>query len=340
MATILFVTKDPASRIAIPVVARLTALGHATPIIAEGLSSDFWKKEGVPLYFEGSRIPHKEERQLDVVQVLDDLTPDAIVVCESRPANLEERFAQIGNRKGIPVIFLEDFWAGFERLDARPDLICTIDSYACALVQERREDVRIRDVGNPFISESAPGEVPSDLLRVVNEWKEENGLAVVYIGGETSSDLALCLESLRKTKGFLIPRLHPKHSITTLQNGITRGEMHRSLIAESGIKTLWLDSYQTEEVMQAGDIVCSGLSLSLITAATLRKKTVVLWTPEVQSLLARVVGLSASPFVELGIAVEIRGPTNFASIPFSNVSNSMFKPYRPEQVVNEILHIL
>lgn len=350
---VLFVSKDIGSGNVLIPVAKTMKPDHDVVVVAEGLSIPRWRKEGFDLHFQGTTDYRDEPFTVDAAALLKHLKPDVMVTGLSSPINLEEQFASAANTLDIPVVWLNDFWGGSTRNNARPDLIFTIDHIDEKIVKKnpRFEKVRVSISGNLALNTLENFSAPEDVAKRMNELKKP---VILLAGGgvSTTSVIEILVNSLRMTPGdwTLIPRLHPKHAKRQGPDGRTYGETWNGLLAEFGERVAEVPTDNADAVAMLADITVSPFSTLLLPSVVAKKLPVSVRTPEMIKDLKAQTGLERYPLAEVGAVFEMLGPANLKmlrdSITVGTLTNNQIaylseaKPFDSRRVSQEILALM
>ena len=350
---ILFVSKDMGSGSVLVPVAKIMKPDHNVVVIAEGLSISRWRKEGFDFYFQGTTDYRDEPFTVDAAALLKRLKPDVVVAGLSSPINLEEQFTSAANILGIPVVWLNDFWGGSTRNNARPDMIFTIDHIDEKIVKEnpRFEKGRVSTSGNLALNALENFSAPEDIARRMNELKKP---VILLAGGgaSTTSVIEILVESLRMTPGdwTLVPWLHPKHAKRQGPDGRTYGELWNGLLAEFGERVVEIPTDNADAIAMLADITVSPFSTLLLPSVVAKKIPVSVRTPEMVKDLKAQTSLERHPLAEVGAVFEMLGPTNLKllkdSVTVGTLTNNQVaylseaKPFDSCRVSREILSLV
>ncbi|MFY9462469.1 MAG: hypothetical protein WAP51_04690, partial [Candidatus Sungiibacteriota bacterium] len=327
---------------------------HDVVIIAEGLSVSRWRKEGFDFYFQGTTDYRDEPFTVDAAALLKRVKPDIVVTGLSSPINLEEQFTSAANILGIPVVWLNDFWGGSARNNARPDMIFTIDHIDEKIVKEnpRFAKVWVSISGNLALNALENFSAPEDVARRMNELKKP---VILLAGGgaSTTSVIEILVESLRMTPGdwTLVPRLHPKHAKRQGPDGRTYGEIWNGLLAEFGERVVEIPTDNADAIAMLADITVSPFSTLLLPSVVAKKIPVSVRTPEMVKDLEAQTGLTHYPLVEAGAVIEMAAPRNIKSLVDNAITADLLtegqakyltkaKPFDSRRVSREILSLV
>ena len=317
-------------------------------VAAEGLSIDLWERAHFKIALKGPKDFREEAFDLQprVHALIERAKPDLIVVCAGSPVNFEREFAFAGNAAGIPVVLLNDFWNGAIRLQS-PDhgypslfAVVAIDEHDALLAQKIYKDAHVFVGGNPGVVDVL---VPLALKMRLRELREKHDALIVFAGASTFDDLDLCVRSMEKTPGALIPRFHPKRLGELIDDGRrTRGDRWNEMIAslEAQDRIVRMDDLKsTDPLAVEADVTCAGFSTSLTTAAAAGGRSVVLWSEgDVKASLLSQVAIDASPHESLGISRLITEPQNLLTLkPCYQAVREKLRPYDPKLVYESIV---
>ncbi len=241
----------------------------------------------------------------------DEENPDGVIVGLSYPTHLEKAFAAEGNRRGVPVVFLEDFWGASCRLTENPRLVLTVNRATALLTSRRHPQAAVVPIG--FQGASLP--IPSEeVVRRMSDLKSEHGAVLLFTDGgdQAAPELSLLLACLRKTHSpfVLIPKWHPKFENALRPGSLeTWGKYWESILESDGrgIPVVRVPDVPTSHLAVLADATFSGFSSILITAASARRHAVTLWTRVTAERLREESGLDRTPLmVEGGFPVVDR----------------------------------
>ncbi len=337
---VLFVCKDiGGGKMAIPLAEQFRNHGLNITTITEGLAAERFQRAGFYPYFQGTVDFHATNFSINAKKMLEDINPAVVIATEGSPANMERSFACVANRLKIPVVFLEDFWGGYCRLNpARPDLILVIDEYAARLVTKKFSRTLTSVVGNHAVMKE--GVNCPEAENFITNLRKKFDKIFLFIGqGEfTASIIILLIQCLSQTPSnwCLIPKFHPKVAGTKISDGRTLSDLWMNMLGPIRDK-LVNTTLSLPEIAPHADIALTGYSSASTTVAYNGKIVVALQTPEVMKSLKSKTGLDAIPLVSLGCATAITKPTSLSNI--SRPSDKSLKkliPYNPEKAYDEI----
>lgn len=301
--------------------------GWVVKIVAEGLSLKTWGDLGF-----GDILASNQE-EIAPQLFLNEMHPDLVILGESSPTNQEKLYGLASNRAGIPVVFLEDFWNGFTRLNpVVPDGILAADDLAARIAREKYPNANVVVVGH---STNYEADVPQELKLAMDELRDRHGGPVVVYGGQIAvTDLDLLVACMQVTPGCIIPCFHPK-LVDALHEETGRPKMHfwKRSLEPLGDRVIMkeavpgLASATLPQLVAAADITASGYSSVLMMAAANNKLAVSLWNEEVKKNLLLESGLDRVPHVDLGLAVQVEDPINLCELAKSQHSGRSIPPY-------------
>lgn len=326
-----------------PLIPLLVQNGHSVFTCAEGKALQWFDEAGIAIDFRGTINNSMEPFVFDADALLEREKPHKVIIGLGAPNYIEPLLALAANRKGIPVVMLEDFWGStFVRArTAKPNLLLVVDEYAQQLAHDSFAGTRVEIVGDaaavlpPFHNESA-----------FSQLRREFDLLVVFFGSgfdDTPEMLELLISSLQKTgtNWCVIPRFHPKAIKVPSPQGSTYGEMWEGLLAPIADKVRRPEVKSSEVVVLHSDICVSNFSKLLGTAAMAGKVALSLKTPAGVAVMRRETGYDDVPHVKMGCVHEVSAPTDlmlFNPIHPAHIANKI-RPYNPEIALQAILNL-
>ncbi len=339
---VLFVAKDMGgANVALPLAKVCRGKGDDVVVITEGLASAMFEKENFSLYFKGTINFSEEPFTLDAKKVLLKSRPQLIVCGHGGPINLEREFAIAANVLRIPLVAIEDFWNCSIRLEARPDLVLTLDEYAASLAHKAYPRAKIVIVGNPGVS--MVGQI--SCLPEVDKLRERFDTVITYIGAGswTEEEIDFLLSCLKMTSGnwCIIPRFHPKWETQLHPCGQPYGKIWRQKIEVLGERVVYLDQIKsTDPIAASADITIASFSTLLTTAAAAGKVAISIWLPQAKESLFKQAKLKAVPIVALDCAYSLEQPMPLVFSPPLASARAKLKPYDAQvayQALSEFL---
>lgn len=306
---ILFVLKDMGAANMAGLLIQECVRDHDVVIITEdrageGLRSKF----GITPDIDASITP------LSPSSFFDAREPDVVIVGIGSPIKLELAFLREARARGIPTVALEDFHGNHKRLlGCNPDVLCVIDAHAAQLSRHARMESRVVIVGNPGIYTGTPSDVARDRIQKL---RALHGAVYAFAGSETFDDLALAVECMEKSRGCLVPMIHPKYSGRVIPGAGTEtfDERWRRMLAPITFRTAWLSGISSEEITALSDGLFSGYSILMYTAAWHQKPVFALNTREVQQRLSAQSHASVVPITALGVTHVIDAPRDVGGL--------------------------
>lgn len=333
MKKVLVVVRDiGAANMVGPLILLLRRMAHIIVVAEDKANETFRRAFGITPDYD-ARVD-----DLDASVLLAAHNPDLVIVGIGSPIKLELAFLREANKRGMRTVALEDFHGNHHRLcGERPELLGVLDEYAAMLVEQHRAARSTVIVGNSAIYTGEPSIAAQSKI---DQLRQVYGAVYAFSSGETFSDVALVVECMKRTKGCLIPRLHPKIVDQKVPNSsATYGDRWRSILAPLGDRVVFLPDISSEHAVMLADGTLSGFSLLLYTASWWNKKVYALVTPEVMTSLHRQTGLSTAPIVQLGLAHAVNGPTDLAGMPNLH-TEGLLLPYNPEKTANAVSLLL
>lgn len=321
---IIFVSRDNGgAKQSVPLALLAMKKGHEVGIVVEGLAVDrfndagFFKSElKAKTFFKG--YVSKPSR-IEAGPILNEFKPDAVVITRSNLDSLENEFGLTANKSGIPVVLLEDYWAGHLTSRARPDLIVTLDEYAEELARKSHTNAKIIIAGNPAFISPDQAEIPFKVRNKFKELRAKFGRVFVYAGGERkqmTAELDLLSKCLRLTKNWcLIVRLHPLEAEKEKETGIKEGRDQDNLLKEFGERIVMVEFKMGDPLAILADATFSGSSTMLNTAAYARKASISIRT-ELGVKALKEIGLTELPLIRLKCVRQLRSPCNLDDLGF------------------------
>lgn len=343
---ILFVTKDlGAAKAAIPVAELARKVCQSVSVMTEGKSIGGWQDAGFrpDIAFEGQEFP--DGSVLPRENFLELLKPDVVVATQSSPCFLEDMVAQRANVAGVPVVFIEDFWAGHRRAKAKPDLVLTLDEAGADLARASYEGkCKIVIVGNPSVEEITPSATTLDEVGSLRQ--DHYDKVFLFVGASpepTTSELALLIECLKNTKDCwcLVPAFHPKHAKAE-KDGVPYQEIWRDMLSVFGDRIVSVPSAKnSDELAVCCDATFAAHSLTLISAVVGGKQAASLWTPASEASFSRQVGLLTFPLVSMGLP-QIREAVSLHALPTVPTTglSAKLRPFDPKVALSAILDLV
>ena len=306
--------------------------GHQVFTALEGLAMVRYENLGFPIgtppnwrgmmNFNSPTDDDKKLPPFDAAAFLNKTQPDIIVTGLGSPINIQRQIAEEATRRGIPLVVCEDFWSKIPgHLDAakvKPALILTVDDYSIALNRKAFPGVGQRVVGNPGAKEVP---VPSEVEAQVKKIRDE-GFDTIYVfaggGASATNELALLLQCLEKTPGnyCIVPRFHPKVMTWKVPGeNRTYGELWTEYLKPFAERVRYVEAKSTDPVAvsESADVLVSGFSTLMTTAAYHGKRVICLKTEETMaSLKAHGEHYTEIPQVALGLASVVDEPTDLS----------------------------
>jgi hypothetical protein len=299
-----------------------------------GRASDEYQRRGLPLlYLSGINDP---------IGTLEALAPKAVITGLSWPINLEQVWGLAANELGILLVHVEDFWGGSYRSTAHPDIIGVIDEAAARIACEQHPEAHVVLSGNPGVKPS-PHRASAATSERVEAFRQKHGRVVLLtlgIEADVASFAAKCFAMMKGDFG-IIRSVHPK----VLQPGSNIIPGTEETYADFFEKHLlpWQDRIEVmsdlpiDDVAVCADMVVTGASTVLLTAAQAGVPVVSFWTPDTKRIVYESSGCKEYPPAALGMPC-LTEPADlgdyFAPPPASLVA--ALRPYDPAPVVKVI----
>ena len=323
-----------------PLIPLLLQSGHKLYICAEGKALQRFDDAGIVIDFRGTVNDKTHPFEFDADGLLEREKPDKVIVGLGSPIYTERLLALAANRKGIPVVMLEDFWGStlVRANDAKPDLLLVVDEYARELGQIAFPNARMEIIGD-----AAAVLPPFTNVPAFSRIRQKFDVIVVFFGGgpDDSEEMTrLLIASLEKTtdKWCLIPRFHPKVVDLPSPDGCTYGQVWGDLLSPIADRVEKPDVRSSEVVVLHSDIIVSNFSKLLGTAAMAGKVALSLRTPAGVAIMKKETGYDSVPHVKMGCVQEVTAPVDFMS--FSSVHPARIakkiRPYDPEIALEAI----
>lgn len=280
---------------------------HRVIIIAEGVGVLHYAKDGLKTFF--SDVPDPDPKtNFDVDELLNFINPDVVLVGFPTQNHLSKQIGSEANKKGIPVVGVEDYWGCVKRNpEIKYSLVLTIDEYAAELAREVVGlEVGIAVVGNhavPGTDYKSPEAVLKGMKEIRTRFKE----VFVYCGGgdkHTTEELKLLIASLKLTSSdwCLIPRYHPnekKQMATEIVENRLFVEVWDEMLSQLGERVIRMDAGNSDDCAVVCDAYFSGMGSSMSTAISCAKPTVAVLTEATKEEIKKA-KLEAVPAVKLG----------------------------------------
>lgn len=364
MARILFVAKDNGCASVTEQVAVLAREGgHEVFIALEGLAMARYEVLGIPIYelpnyigavnFKEPSCPAETYavHNFSAAEILKKIRPDLVVTGVGSPINIQRDIAEEATRRGIPLVLCEDFWSKipghFDIAKVKPSLVLTVDGYSAELSKPFFSGAEYHVVGNPGVKKvPVPQEVETQLHAIRDEGFER---LYIFAGGGASAtnELSLLLQCLEQTSGrwCIIPRFHPKVAQWTVPGEHrTYGELWKEFLKPFSEHVRYVEAPSTDPIAVApsADVLVSGFSTLMTTAAHYRKQVICLKTPEtIASLKAHGGHYTEIPQVALGLASEVTKPTDLSQFGMPSVEAlKKLVPYDAELAYKYICALL
>lgn len=321
---ILFVSRDNGgAKQSVPTALLALKNGHEVGIVVEGLAIERFKDAGffkprskAELLFKGSI---SKPSRIKAGQILEKFKPDRVVITRSQLDSLESKFGLAANKAGIPLIMLEDYWAGYITSQARPDVIVTLDEYAQELARRAYPKIKIVIAGNPAFISLDKIKIPFEVRKKFKELRQKFSRVFLYAGGEKKqmmAELRLLSECLRLTQNWcLIVRPHPLEVQKDKQNKIKGNSGWSFILKEFGERIVTVKSDSGDNLAMLADATFSGSSTMLSTAAYAHKAAISIHTDLGDNVLKEM-KLTALPLISLKCARQLRSPCDLDKFRF------------------------
>lgn len=343
---ILVVTKDLASqKLAASVVGKLKTESSdlQLTIVSEGKSTGAWRKFGLEPDYVFSEIIFEALEQCDTSLILDEVSPEVVMIGIGSPINLERDFLAEASKRQCLTVALEDYPGTCKRLlPSSPDLLIVPDQQAAEEADRylnTNSGLTVVVSGHSGLSVTDPSPVVEEFLEDIR-FKYGYDFLATYVSGGTFSDLDLALACMEKTGGCLLPRFHPKFAdrLHSYRHGTYR-QLWMNQFRSRAVSYMHVDldiPNLTEELVKLTDVTMGGFSNVLNTAAWHEKVVVCLDTDETFGSLYRQTGLEYPPMYESGRAHYINQPVDLRTL--APVRRGDLKPFDVELVVSSILN--
>ena len=339
-----------ASQYTIPLAASLKRLGFTVVIVAEGVAAGEFKKAGYSLYFEGSFDFTREPFEYDEIRMLEDIKPKILVVGHSWPINMERTFGHAANQFGIPVVLSADGPGVHFLSDEKLALVLCDEAYTQALIKrDLGSTVRTVLVGSCAVKEGRELIVSAKAKETISSLRERFHELYLFVGGHpgpTTAELRLLVDALESRPGpwGVIARHHLKFAPNLAgDTGKTYDQVWREILARLGDRVIWPNQgdFSGEELVASADVVFSGRSTLLLTAAARGIRAVSLRTPETLANNKKVLGLDEISAVASGYAVAMEKPTDLERVLREPLpDSSKFVPYDPDLAAKAVQDFL
>lgn len=227
-------------------------------------------------------------------------------------------------------MLIEDIWGAHRRLDAIPDVICTLDSIGFDKIRSnfiyKKTDVYI--TGSPAFDSLSYYYSPSpDLIERAGELefnKENirNKLGLSFVGSRVmlfaapgfSQDTLEILSALEKifksVEINIIPRLHPK-----LKDLDPKGwDKCEKIISEGGNNIILRPLADMNDLIFSSDYVISTYFTALLIAAYLESIPISFVSPGIKENMMREIGYERYPLIDIRCAYEVESATDIIEI--------------------------
>lgn len=321
---ILFVSRDNGgAKLSVPTILEflryLRKTDYEISVVVEGLAADrfqdadfFASYSSVKLLFRGLENASLTPFSVDADSVLKKFMPDVVVITRSIPDSLESQFGVAANKARIPVVLMEDYWAGHRTSLARPDVLVTLDEYAEKLaVQHYGSGTRVVVAGNPTVIEPHKIDIPREVRDRVDELRTRFKRVFVFAGAgieQTTAELKLLRKCLKRTNDWcLVVRPHPTLAKSEKEPGLSWGSYWNDMFKEFGERIVSVESRMGDPLAVLADATISGTSLMLNTAAYARRAAISPQTEIAKKELLSI-GLTEVPIVGLGCGRALYEP--------------------------------
>lgn len=339
---IMFVSRDNGgAKMSVPTAQLALDKGHEVGLVVEGLAADRFQEAGLfnagskaKLLFRGTENHRKMPFSVEPAPILlDYFRPDVVVATRSFRDSLESVFDQAANETGIPLVLMEDFWAGFRSYAAQPDTIVTLDEYAEKLAKESHPDARAVIAGNSTVIPPEQMSIPAEVQAEVEDFRSRFGRVFVFAGGnarQMTAELELLIECLELTRNWcLISRPHPTIAKSEKEPGLKWSDFWNGMLKKFGERIVTVECKNGDHLAAICDATISGFSLMLNTAAYARRAAISLETEIGKRELFNSVGLSEVPIVALGCASSLGEPCSLDPLvrPAAEENLAKLKPF-------------
>ncbi|MDO8667868.1 MAG: hypothetical protein Q7K35_02085 [bacterium] len=327
----------------VPIAIEAKNRGHEVCVAAEGAGVFLWFQAGLKPFFIGAPSSDIIAPVFDAGAFLKNVRPDAILMEFPFSVNIAKDVGLEANKRGIPVILIEDYWAVSKRLcGIRLDLILTIDEYAKKIAEETTLwRIPVKVIGNHAVSDIKKYSTPDKVLEILSEARRRFDELFVYIGGNVAeADLKLLVSSLLLTPGNwgLIPCYHPNYKDRIEDvSGKKCFEIWDELLDPIHNRIVRCDSGTSDDLAILADACFSAFGSSVSTAIRSGKPAVILSTPESDAALKKV-NLEEVPWLALGAVGIIKTPQNIRPFltPASEEVRNKFIPLNPKKAADYI----
>ena len=276
--------------------------------------------------------------------------PDVVLLGQSSPPDWEVNFGLWANALNIPVMTVNDFWAGASRLQkekVKPNLIGVLDEYDQTLCQKLGNGAHTTITGNPGVKQVT---IPTGLKVGFAELRQQFTYFILFVGTgpeETTEELVLLLECLELTpepgRFGLITRFHPKYSGAKNERGKPWADVWAEMLKTLGDRCIRIgEPYTIDELSAVCDVTCSAFSTVNTTAVCNGRSAISFWTEMARESLSSQVGLDHVPLVALGCAHQIHQPESLTPflMPCDPENLRKLIPYNPERVLAGMLELV
>jgi len=238
--------------------------------------------------------------------------PQVVITGLSSPRHLESDLDKEAQKRGIPVVNVEDYWGVHARCVVPPDLVITIDKTSAVLVHQAYPKARLCIAGLAGILPVIPR---PEVMEKFDQLRRNSGAKIiVFTDGDIMCETGLYLlcECIRLTKTpvRLVPNFHPNYINAPMPGyagtwGKRWEEVLQPLRDIGGVCDIVCTG---DEAAMLADATVSSFSTLLFRAAHTGKHAVTVWTAEAAEHMGRVTNLKEAPLMMKGGFPVIREP--------------------------------
>ena len=322
---------------AVPLALALLARSANVQVVVEGIAIKEFEQAGFNPVITGPLDFQKEHFNYNPATILQQLRPSVVVVGRSYPFNMEEQFARTAFELGIPLVLLQDY----PGVHAIPDEEATL-----VLVAQEFADTplagNVKVVGNHAVS-MADVPVPPQAAAYFSGLRTRFEEIFMFACGDpeaATAELELFVAGMKNVGGSwcLLTRYHPKH------RGDSRQEKWAEVLATLGERVLpaepkELDGLSGEQLLGGVDVLVSGRSTLLVTAAARGIRAISLRTPITLRQNKEILGLEDIPMIRTACAIQVSEPKEMAPALEVEIPRPALQAYDPDLAAHLVLRL-
>lgn len=309
-----------------PIAMALSRRDHRVMVFTQGPATDLIRSSGI----ECVAIPEGSSGMNFLATRFRDARPNCVVTGLSWPPRFEQGIHELSNSQGVPVVVVEDVpGAASVRTRAEVAHVFATDVLSLGLARERYPKAGGVVVGNvgAFVP-PVRAEVAAQFNGVRSQYPKETRLFVFTESGKPNDvaveeQIRLLGACVRLSNGMVrvISRLDRKWNEEMVTETMSLHQSWMKLLEdELGDCLVRFDGGTIDDLVPLTDGVISVFSTVLTTAAHCGKVAVSLSTSASTRFMQEATGLPYLPLVRLGLAREVRTPTDLRQLqPLENI---------------------